>query len=111
MFRYVGLIWDPSNPDGVTKADDFARRLAHERPWRKVLHANGLQVWCCGNLAANAALTAHLLANGAGVVLGTVFLRNSSGGSSALGPNVGFSEQESTRIVDTRGKALISNYW
>lgn len=108
MFRYFGLIWDPSNPTDTVHAQRSADRLSRQGAWETVLHSRGLQVLCRGH---SSALTAHRLANGLGVVLGTLFPRISGACNRVLQPHESFTDPETHRILATSAKALLTDYW
>jgi asparagine synthase (glutamine-hydrolysing) len=111
MFRYVALIWDASDPSRQASAARWARRLTQaSSDWSMVLNAPGLQVFCrTGPLKG--ALAVYPLARGLGVVLGTVFRRSSHSDDTGMTHDPSFSDEETDKIVASRGRLLMERYW
>jgi asparagine synthase (glutamine-hydrolysing) len=111
MFRYVGLVWNVSDPSSEDSATRWIRRLMQASPgWRCVLNAPGVQVFCRTG-PVNTALTAHPLAHGAGVVLGTVFHRLQASDSTDIAGDPTFTDKDTDRIVEAHGRVLLESYW
>lgn len=105
MHRYVAVIWDPNNAEGVQTAQSFKVALArssgewatdYDRPGAIVIHA----------LLPARATQCYRLDAAAGVVLGRLFNR---GGSDAR--RVTFDSDETRRIVGSAGQQLVDRYW
>jgi asparagine synthase (glutamine-hydrolysing) len=111
MFRYFGLIWNPSNPTCTASAARLARRLRDSSTeWNVVLNAPGLQVSCRTGRPMSA-LTVYPLTDRSGVVLGTVFRRSNGNGQEGMAHNAAFNQEETAKILSTRGRLLIDGYW
>ena len=107
MFRYVALIWDDQNPTAGSRARELSERvLAMDSRWRRVFSDMGVDVLCRD--ARLGASEPHLLHQGLGVVLGTLFER-SEGVSRRIGASIG--EAESAAIVASGGRRLVERYW
>ena len=107
MHRYLVIIWDSPNTEGVQVSQSFkaafgARStgwtIAYDGPGAMVVHAE---------LPAKATQR-YVLESGAGVVLGRLF--NRIGGSSKPRA-VSFDADETKRIVSSAGQHLVDRYW
>jgi len=113
MFRYVGLIWDPADPQGKDEAERCERRLMHSASgWNRVVSASGLRVYVRSGRDHDT-LVAYPLARESGVVLGTVFHRAGSCDSDAEGAahELLFSDSETDEIVESHGRSLMDSCW
>jgi asparagine synthase (glutamine-hydrolysing) len=108
MYRYFVLTWDSS--DGQATA--VARRLVGQlhsssRAWTPVVNGEGLAVFQEGVHPQRN--SAHMLGAQTGVVLGTLFSRDSA--CSFLPAAVALTAQESSAILASGGRHLITKYW
>ena len=108
MFRYVAFIWNDREPGAPRAAHALAARLGRQsEPWRSVFSAGGVRVWCAGESWGQS--ETRQLADGLGVILGTLFVRDGAGGSAAAAQRL--SAAQSAAIVASVGRALIESYW
>ena len=104
LLRYIGLIWDVTDPSGKEKAARCGRLMEGSDGWDRVAHIPGLQVYCRGGRGTGS-MSALPLARESGVVLGTVF------GSDCVLHNPNFSEAETDAIIESQGRSLLDSYW
>lgn len=108
MFRYVAFVWNERDPAARQDARALLERQARSaRDWQVSLRGNGIEVRQVS--APGDSSAAHELADGGGVVLGTLFAR-SADGVSRLVPRV-IGESDSRAILDTDGRHLIEEFW
>jgi asparagine synthase (glutamine-hydrolysing) len=106
MFRYVGFVWDPSDPRAKETCGSLSRTMRGAPVWRAVVDLPGLSVFCAGeSVAAN---TAQVLTDAAGVVLGTLFERELDGASYRRASIDGAAAR---RVHRTHGRELVERYW
>ena len=111
MFRYVALIWNPSDTKAQTDAFGAASRLSQtSHRWQVVMNVAGLQVLSRAS-PVKSALTAYRLARRSGVVLGTVFHRSGSAEDLDSKHDPEFDAEETERIVRSAGRTLMDSYW
>jgi asparagine synthase (glutamine-hydrolysing) len=108
VFRYVALIWNAAAPEAVGGSRALADRLCDgDAGWSPVLRRDGIAVFCKDirpGLSESLALY-----DGAGVVLGKLFVRGNDCVSSAA-PQT-FSETETQAILASGGRRLVDAYW
>ena len=110
MFRYVALIWDAQDAQQVDAAQAATRRLrASSSQWHEALDRPGLRVLCTDIRPGS--LEAHVLAGEVGVVLGSLFARNSALDDDTPAERCKLDEARTTAIVDSRGEWLVRNGW
>src|SRR5262245_35928587 len=108
MLRYIGVSWNPHDAAQVS-----AKKLVFERfaeaasSWKQVLTADGLCVLCAGKRTGSRGV--YALACNTGVVLGTLF--RSDGAHVAREAPAQLNCTESSAIVRSAAKRLVSNYW
>jgi asparagine synthase (glutamine-hydrolysing) len=108
MFSFIAL--SSNSADGTAQADRLAELLQQEgMPWREVLHAPGLRVFCKGLRAGSNDV--YRLHGDAGVVLGTLFERHADPLEEGPAKLARFDEARSRQVIDTRGRLLIDAYW
>jgi asparagine synthase (glutamine-hydrolysing) len=108
VFRYVAFVWDDSNLAAREHAAVLVRRLRERSPgWQPTIEARGVCVFHAG--ARVGSTEPHLLQDGSGVVLGTLFQREP--GSASRRAPLAFSAEESRQILSSGGRRLISGYW
>jgi asparagine synthase (glutamine-hydrolysing) len=108
MFRYVAFIWNDRHAAARQSARALLERHARTaRDWRVSLRGNGIEVRQVSAPADSSA--AHELAEGGGVVLGTLFARSEEGVSRAVPRAIG--ESDSRAMLDTNGRHLIEEFW
>ena len=109
MFSFIALISESESPAGLSalkRLSDAVRLRTGwacdiDQPERKVFHT----------AVGAGASRAHLLHEGRGVVLGTLFRRQPLLNDSASSNPVTLTESESEEIIQSRGRLLISSYW
>jgi asparagine synthase (glutamine-hydrolysing) len=110
MFRYVALIWDAQDAQQVDVAQAATRRLkASSSQWHEALDRTGLRVLCTDIRPGS--LEPLGLTGRAGVVLGSLFARNSAVDDDAPARPCNFDEARTAAIVDSRGEWLVRNGW
>lgn len=110
MLRYLAMIWDETNPQQQEAARLISARLAQlSKSWRQELHAPGMQVFCAG--ARSDSSQVHRVADGGGIVIGTLFTRNRDLSSSAPDQRLQFGPHQSAAYVQSRGQWLIEHAW
>lgn len=110
MFRYVALIWDAQDAQQLDAAQGATRRLkASSSQWHEALDRPGLRVLCTDIRPGS--LEPHALAGGAGVVLGSLFARNSALDDDAPAQLCKLDAARTAAIVDSRGEWLVRNGW
>jgi asparagine synthase (glutamine-hydrolysing) len=108
VFRYVAFVWDDFDLAARERAELLAQRLRDISPeWQLQVDARGARVFCAG--VRPGASEPRVLHGGKGVVLGTLFQRESDAPSTRA-PLV-LSEEESRKILGSCGRRLISGYW
>lgn len=107
MLRYIGVSWNPHDAAQVAAARTLFERLAIGGNWEQVLTAVGLRVFCAGKRMGSR--TPYTLSDNAGVVLGTLFRNVGDSFACEVPPTFGTSE--SSAIVQSGAKRLVSNYW
>lgn len=106
MFRYVALAWsDDSELDKATVEMLSRQMTADSLPWTTALDRPGLRVYCCG--IRKGASIVYPLADGTGVVLGTLFRRRGA----SNGARLSLSTRETQAIHASAGLTLIEQYW
>ena len=107
MFRYIALAWD----DGRPTRSVFARRIGLElqahSDWHAALLRPGLQVFTTG--ARQGVNGPYPLPAERGVVLGKVFRRRDLHAQPER--NISLTGTEAARILDSRGHALVREFW
>lgn len=109
MHSYFALVWPPDNPSCATEVATIeAALVAAPKPWVVAYKNSGVTVihQPSGLRFANV----HLLANGNGVVLGSLF-RRSRLADTAHSAVAHLDASESTSILHSRGRHLVSQYW
>jgi asparagine synthase (glutamine-hydrolysing) len=110
MFRYVALIWDPRDSRQAETALAATRRLkAAASQWQEALDLAGLRVLCTDIQPGS--LEPHVLAGRAGVVLGSLFTRNSDLADDTSARSCALDGVRSAAIVESRGEWLVRNAW
>jgi asparagine synthase (glutamine-hydrolysing) len=107
---FFAVLWDPGTPSHDQVAAQvnsaLARACEHLVP---VLSIEGLQFYSTNG--GTTAVTVHLLAEGAGVVFGTLFRRARDNSDDAPCPRAALSANDAARIVRSGGRYLVDNYW
>lgn len=107
MFRYVGFVWNTSDPLAAETYGSLSRTVREVSQWRAVLELPGLGVFCAGESAS--ANTAQVLTDSTGVVLGTVF-EGDPGGTFRY-RRASIDGAAAHRLRRTRGRELVEHYW
>ena len=107
MHRYLALVWDTHNTEGVQVAQSFKAALgARPGEWSVAYDAPGAMV-VYAELPAKATQR-YALSGAAGVVLGRLFNRIGVGS----GPrDVRFDADETKQIIGSGGQHLVDRYW
>ena len=109
LFSFIALISESVSPaqlSALRRLSDKVRLRTGwtcdvDQPQSKVFHT----------AVSSGASRAHLLHNDGGVVLGTLFRRQPLSNDSAESKLVTLAESESAKIIQSRGRDLISSYW
>jgi asparagine synthase (glutamine-hydrolysing) len=110
MFRYIALAWNPSDACQIDACEIMTRQLIHlDMDFRVVFDFNGLKVLCAD--AGSPGLTAQVLKNRSGVLLGSAFRRNSDINDDQAVSVATLSDAETQQIISSQGRALVSGYW
>jgi asparagine synthase (glutamine-hydrolysing) len=107
MFRYVGFVWNASDPRAAESYSAMARTMRGALEWRATIDLPGLSVFCAGESAS--ANSAQVLTNGGGVVLGTLFGRDPGGAVCYRRASIDASAAQ--RLQRTHGRELIERHW
>ena len=107
MFRYLALAWDDAVTDSAACARQLGLELNAKAEWQTVAHRPGLHVFTTG--MAPGINGVYRLPLERGVVLGKLFRRRNLGASS--GADVTLEDGEGRQIVDSRGDALVRDFW
>jgi asparagine synthase (glutamine-hydrolysing) len=107
MFRYIGFAWDDADSTAREGVAQLTNLLHSGSPgWSVTYERKGLAVHCAGVRTGSS--EPYMLQNGAGVVLGKLF-RRTADGSTTMPLAVG--EADSAKILASRGRALVDDYW
>ena len=110
MLRYLGILWNDTNPQQRETAQLIGSRLQKLYPaWHRELSAPGMQVFCTGT--PDEMSRVHRLPGNAGLVIGTAFGRNRDLLSNEANAPVTFGPTETAAIVRSEGHWLIENAW
>jgi asparagine synthase (glutamine-hydrolysing) len=110
MFRFIGMIWNPSDQTESEASDALTQRL-HEvlMDYRLVFNADGFRVLCAE--IGTPGFGVQILDNNSGVLLGSIFRRSSDLTDSSPNPAATFESRDTDRIISSKGRSLISGYW
>lgn len=108
MFRYIALVWNVSDGRQSRTAEALDGRLRARR-WQQVFAGDGLRVFCVG--VESGALTAHPLANDAGVIVGAIFERHRDVNDDSASRKAAVGGSVSEAILASKGQWLIDNCW
>jgi Asparagine synthase (glutamine-hydrolyzing) len=110
VFRYIAFVWNEGDADqSHAVLHLLAKMHATGSDWRHTFKRDGLHVFF--STSKRESRTAYPLAEGQGVVLGTVFERSKSPLDDSTPRQPIFREKESARLIATGGRALIEEYW
>nr|WP_298723717.1 asparagine synthase C-terminal domain-containing protein [uncultured Steroidobacter sp.] len=110
MFRYLGMVWDETNPRQQETAQLIAGRLRQSSAaWREEFSAPGMQVLCAG--VRDAALQLHPVGDHGGIVIGSLLARSRDLFSPAPDRGFHFGATQSHEFVRSRGRWLIDHAW
>ncbi|HEV2271328.1 MAG TPA: asparagine synthase-related protein [Steroidobacteraceae bacterium] len=108
MFRYVAFVWN--DQDAAARESALAllqRHGAAESGWQVALRGSGAEVRYAKT--GTGSCSAHILAEGGGVVLGNLFARSQEGVSTAAPTALGAAD--SRALLDSNGRHLIESFW
>jgi asparagine synthase (glutamine-hydrolysing) len=108
VFRYVAFVWDDADPV-AREAQQLLTGLLESgcAEWSAVARRSGLAVFCAG--IRRGSMEPYELQDGAGVVLGHLFMRSTAGPSQSAPTE--FPAAEAERVLRSRGRHLVENYW
>lgn len=109
MFRYMGFVWNAANQRQSEAALLLGRRLQADPRWEEVFDHDGLRVLCADGRSGS--LRPRLLSHHAGIVLGALFERNSDPADDSAAKPATLGLHPTARIVNSRGRKLVSDYW
>ena len=108
LFSFIALISESASSAHLTALQRLSDGIRPRTGWTCDVNQPRVKVF---HTAVNSgASRAHLLHDGRGVVLGTLFRRQPLSSDSAMSP-VTLAERESTGIIQSQGRHLISGYW
>jgi asparagine synthase (glutamine-hydrolysing) len=108
MYQYVAFVWNPAASEGRSHVQALRNTIISQGEHWLIAHESaGLLVFHTGVQSGSA--RAHVLQNDSGIVLGTLFNRNSI--NYAIRPSINFNDAESELIATSRGQHLIDQYW
>jgi asparagine synthase (glutamine-hydrolysing) len=106
MFRYVALIWNPSDDRASTVAQSMAERLIGDssNEWQRSFRSSWIILLCTGMRSDSNRI--YMLPNGYGAVVGTLFQRREPACD-------GEAPGDLLKILDVYGdgRCLLQNYW
>jgi asparagine synthase (glutamine-hydrolysing) len=110
VFRYLMLIWNPSEQRSARTAQGLAEHRHLRSPrWQEVMSDSAVRVFCAD--ARQSSLGYQLLADGKGVILGTLFRRNETMDDDTPCRAAQLSAQESASVQRTCGRWLLEHCW
>jgi len=108
MYRYVVFNWDAKDVDQTASARRLTGLLiSASSNLQRVIDKPGLRVFDAPH--PRGAFHSYTIAGGAGVVLGKVFKNDVSGTGPTVNPE--FDDYHSKRVLKSKGKYLVENYW
>ena len=108
MLRYIAYAWDVANFSEAEAARVFCGRVENYTNLKRVFDLPGLAVFAGGFRSRS--IECYKLENAGGVVLGTLFGRDSTPDTRGAGAIV-LDVPRSARIVATEGRELVNHYW
>lgn len=110
MLRYLGMVWDETNPQQQETARLIATRLLQLSPaWRQEFCAPGMQIFCAGLRSDSSQI--HRVDERGGIVIGTLFKRNRELLSPDPDAPLHLGPAESLAFVQSRGQWLVDHAW
>lgn len=106
MFRYFGFSWNPAATAQAAAATRLEESVRSSADWLPAFSASGIRIFTVGHRPGVNGV--HSLSPGQGVIMGQVFRRQGHLPDCA---EFGLADRESERILQTRGRALIADYW
>lgn len=107
MFRYVAIAWDDTSAPQASAAQRLGDAVGARVGWSAALDAAGLRVYVAGALPGRNGV--HVLPGHRGLVLGKLFRRAELQHAVSSDPRL--TPDEGDRIVQTEGRALLSDFW
>ena len=106
MFRYFGFSWDPGAAAQVDAATRLEKSIWCAEGWQHAFTGPGIRVFTMGRRQGVNGVYSLPAENG--VVLGRLFRRSSRQSGSS---DVQLTPWEGEQILQTRGRALVDDYW
>jgi asparagine synthase (glutamine-hydrolysing) len=108
VFRYVAFVWNEQDPAVRESARVLLQRhSASGQDWHVALRGSGAEVRYAKSGTVSCA--AYALADGGGVVLGSLFARSQEGISTPAPLQLGAAD--SRALLDSDGRHLIESFW
>jgi asparagine synthase (glutamine-hydrolysing) len=107
VYRYLALIWNPSDERSRATSIALTERLTHEARWNRALNEPGAAIFDTGQHPGSSDTLP--LASSGGAVLGRLFSRQIEDPVSAA--RVTFDNAESSQVVASGGCRLFERYW
>lgn len=108
MYRYVVFSWDAKEPKKTAAAQHLTRLLlSASSDWQRVIDRPGLRIFDAPH--PGGARHAYVLPSDAGVVLGRLFKNDIE--STDAPPEPVLDDAESRRLIESKGRHLVENYW
>ena len=109
MYRYMALIWNRDAPSQEDEASRISVRLcALSGQYDVALKLPGLLVL---SAQSQNGCADHLLTRNRGVVLGSIYERHKDSRDDSPSNRCVFDDRSTETIIESRGRALIAEYW
>jgi asparagine synthase (glutamine-hydrolysing) len=109
MFRYVALMWNGDSQPASAEAADLAGKVqASASGWEIAFEGRGVRILVADR---SACFGVHTLCDGAGVVLGEVFVRLKNLDGDIPAYDAKFNRLESWQVLKSQGRNLCHDFW
>jgi asparagine synthase (glutamine-hydrolysing) len=110
MLKYIATVWDRCDLPAANAATQLLRLLKGQRAqWRFAVEQPGL--WIAYIEMNSIDPEVYTLKGSCGAVLGKIFSRPDSPTQEILPAKAVFDEQETSRVIASQGRTLVSDYW
>jgi asparagine synthase (glutamine-hydrolysing) len=110
VFRYIALIWNPTDPREFETVQLIERRIAERVPTlQQCFQADGLRVLC--SEIDRSGLKIYPMTAHSGLVLGRLFRRSSDINDDCPAPEGTFDSTDEDRIIASPGRSRVTQYW
>jgi asparagine synthase (glutamine-hydrolysing) len=109
MFRYMTLLWNSESLLASTEAADLEAKILQSSPgWETAFEGRGVRVLVAD---CSACFGVHRLCDGAGVVLGEVYVRLKNLGGGIPAYDAKFNRLETWQVLKSQGRSLCNEFW